>query len=376
MARGNYEILDFNSDGNPILPDHFDEPDACPVEDGGWREHGGMVQRVNLQYERATEIETIIEEALAAGMGEMEAEDVREVLEGEHDDDIYYLDKDINEDNNGGPRNAHWASKLTYCRRQCFYDWFNLPQSEPLTPYQDAIYTFGSAAGVMIATWFAKAGIYVDRERYMRQWVDGLDYPITGKADVIIKDPTTDDDIEVPVEAKSCSQGTYDTFSSGRGYKYWGTEEVPMKGNVLQLMSYIVDNNGGLENVTEDDYGYLVYVTKNDHNFVVYRVYFNQQLFNNAIYYSRYLEWYVENDTVPPRHPNAGLDLYVNNTEHGNPGEIKDGRFPCLWKSGRGRCDHLRRCFADKLADKGTPEMQEEVQQYLGEDITGEDDDE
>lgn len=377
MARGNYEILDYDSDGKPILPPHFDEPDACPVIEGSWQEHGGMVERVGLQYERASDIETIIEDALAGDLDDDATEDVREILEGEHDDDLYWLGKNSEDDDNRGTKDAHWASKLARCPRQRYYGWHNLPASESRTPYQEATYAFGGAAGKLVAEWMAKAGIYIDRERYLRQHINGLDYPITGKVDVVIEDPTTEDGGEIPVEAKSCSENSFDTFESGRGYKYWGTSEVPRKAHCLQLMSYIVDNAGGLGEVTEDDYGYLCYLTKNDHHFVVWKVYFNRQLFKDATHYCRYLEWHVENKKVPPRHPNAGLDLYVRGSQDGTipPGGIRDGNFPCLWKGGRGRCDHLKRCYKEKLSEEGSPRLQEEVQDYLEEDITGDDND-
>jgi len=326
-----------------------------------------MADRVGLDFERATQLEDHINEKINEDLSLSEYRDVASVLEDELDDDIKWLDREIQEDDDY-ERDSFWSSKHNSCPRKRYYKWMQAEKTEPNSIRRMMTLEVGSAAGIAWVKLAARAGILDEHERYFRRDVPGLDYPRSGYADIVIEDPTADG-AKIPVEVKSSSSGGFETFEGYNGKKYHGVEDVPRKGHILQLYDYMLDHYGGWEEITEDDYGYLFYTNKDSGEKRIYRVYFNWELFNEGVYNDMMLQWFLEAGEVPPRHPEAEMDYYSQGGKDGGPGDPNpnNGSFPCIWNGGC--CDFLSRCWKNKAAAKGNEEQLDKLRELEDEEI-------
>lgn len=335
------EILSFDSDGRPELPEYFDEFD------------NEFVERVDLDYERATELEAHVRDHFTTELEPQEYVDLLDAFASEMQDSLRHAGPDSDYE-----KDSHWASEHAYCRRQVWYKWMGMETTERNTLRDKLTFDIGSAVGAVIVEAFVRNGSYEDMEPRHEFTLSELDYPRSGRADIIINDPTNDGE-PTPVEVKSMKSASF----HANGKPWPGVKVVPRKSYCLQLHDQM--------HAHDSEYGYVFCVDKNTHEFAIHRVHWNEDLWREGIYYDRFVEWYYDERVMPPRHPNAGVEFYVEGSRDGEyaPGDPNpnESSFPCVFPGG-GKCNYFSRCWAEKAMMHGNAEWAAKAEPFIDED--------
>lgn len=215
-------------------------------------------------------------------------------------------------------RTGHWASEaLSSCLRKSWLSWKALPTNE--FGNLDT-FALGNSIEDAVVKKFQSAGIVLRQQEHITIDDARLQYPITGKIDLLIIEG---DDIITPVEIKSTKD-----YGENDGYDKW-MSYLPREEHVAQLSMYL--------HARKATHGYLAYFNKNRGIMAIYKVDYEPEFYNFVI------EQFVlfEKELAGP--------------EPEIPKGMKPESFPCGWmsrapdakaaKKMEGTCQYWNHCW-------------------------------
>lgn len=244
-------------------------------------------------------------------------------------------------------RKAHYPSDLTDCIRKRYYGFKGIVETNPMTFKGHLVTSFGSLFDDLIVKMTMRARIYVEDEFSFGFQHSTLKYPVSGRIDIIIEEP---DGSLIPCEIKTINAKQYNDrelkWATGSRVLVGAVNE-PKLAHVAQVMTYIYQMG--------TKYGYLIYFNKDNQSYKVHKIYWSQELFNDAIEDCVHLERYLELDTVPPRPVSEPPEFYKRDADYGKKGDIKPDTlsYPCGWRdseTGEGvYCKFFNYCWSDEI---------------------------
>lgn len=271
------------------------------------------------------------------------------------------------------PKRNHNPTDAGHCPRKRVLSFLGAPTTNAPGPAQKMIFDMGNRLGESGVILAQRTGIYLDHEPHITIYEQGLDYPFTGRPDLVIADPyfetilgmfTDAEGNQVPVEFKTIKTDGYDTEEgtykygekAGQKYMKWGVDQRPKKDHIMQLHHYMHPQALAVP------YGYIVYLNKNDQRMAFHRVYWSDLVWEEIVNEALIVEEYVRRGIVPTKESvglTKPLEFYVRNADGKIPGDIKlsTSNFPCWWKGKDGGepgcCDYLGLCYRDQILKFG-----------------------
>lgn len=261
-------------------------------------------------------------------------------------------------------RSAHYPSDLTSCIRQKWYNFKGVSETNTMPFETKVTLKLGDSFDDIVSSMSMKAKIYAEDEWSFGITLPELQYPISGRIDIILEEP---DGKLIPAEVKTMNSNQfYDKeykWGNGEGStKYPGGVTEPKLYHVAQLMSYIYKMG--------TEYGYLIYFCKDNSDMHIHKIYWSEEFWKDIISEAKQLEAYLALDTLPPRHKevqNMELAFYKRDAIYGKKGDLKTDRpnllFPCGTKNADtghvSFCKYFEVCWSKEILEN--PDASEEI---------------